>query len=552
MLTKKLYNFIYPLLIILLCIPIVLPYFSAGFFPTHDGEWAVVRLGDMFRSLRDLQFPVRYSGGLNFGYGYPLFNYAYPFPYYLGIIFYFLTHSFVASVKILFVLSVFLSGLFMYLASSKLWKNKTSGFISAVLYLYLPYRMVDLYVRGSLGESISFALFPLIFLFSIDLLEPKYKKMSVVLLSISAALLVGTHNIMTVLFFPVLVSFILVVAVIKKSFNPIKSFIFSLLLGLGLASFFWVPALLEKNLILLSKIPIADRNLYFVKISQLVIPSWGYSAPLDVSGFSYQLGIAQIIVIALAFLVIVYSIIKNKKPNHVSSLYTKILLVIFFVCFLLLFNFSSPVWKGLPLLKEINYPWTLLSQLGFLSSLIVGFLVSYNKVFRYLTFCIVLLAIVSVLPYAKPQEYVNRGDAFYLTNEATTTSSNELMPLWVGKIPENHFKNKVEIIKGDGSIKNIVYNSKRISFDTALDTSSFIRISAIYFPGWKAFVNKKETKIDYGNDRGLMEINLPKGKNSVSLIFSETPLRLFTDMLSILSLLVLVLYFFKFIQNEKN
>lgn len=552
MFSKRLYNFIFLLLIILFSIPIVLPYFKVGYFPTQDGEWAVVRLGDMFRSLRDLQFPVRYSGSLNFGYGYPLFNYAYPFPYYLGIVLYLFTHSFVMSIKILFVMSVFLSGIFMYFASSKLWKNSLSGFVSAILYLYLPYRMVDLYVRGSLGESISFALFPLIFLLSIELLVAKIKLLKVILLSISTALLIGTHNIMTVLFLPVLILFFLPVLIAKKSYYSLKLFIFSLIFGLGLSSFFWIPAFFEKNLILLSKIPIADRNLYFVKIPQLFIPSWGYEPPLVVHGFSYQLGIAQIITIVFTLALITYLIIQNKKQNDTLPFYIKVLLSIFLTFFLLLFNFSSPIWKNLPLLREINYPWTILSQLGFLVSLIAGFLVSYNKFFRYLMLLVSFIAIFSVLPYAKPQEYLDRGDTFYLTNEATTTSSQELMPLWVKKLPETHFKSKIEIIKASGIINNVFYNSKKISFDVALNTNSWIRINTIYFPGWKALVNNKEVVIDYNNRQGVMELNLPKGKSSVSLIFTETPLRIFADILSVTSLLVLVLYYFKFKGNESN
>src|SRR6185369_15827931 len=94
-------------LLIAICIPVVLPYFHTGYFPTHDGEWAVVRLADMFRTLRDLQIPPRYSGVFNFGYVFLLFYFSYPFPYYFGILFYLFFHSFVTSIKILFVLSVF-------------------------------------------------------------------------------------------------------------------------------------------------------------------------------------------------------------------------------------------------------------------------------------------------------------------------------------------------------------------------------------------------------------------------------------------------------------
>ena len=158
---------IYPgLLLIVYCLltslPVILPYFHPGYFPTHDGEWAVIRLGDMFRSLRDHQFPVRFSGNLNFGYGYPLFNFTYPAPYYIGVLFHFLKFGFVDTIKILFALSVVLSAIGMFLLSARLWGHKMAGFISAFLYVYFPYRIVDLYARGQLVNHfllLSFRLF---------------------------------------------------------------------------------------------------------------------------------------------------------------------------------------------------------------------------------------------------------------------------------------------------------------------------------------------------------------------------------------------------------
>ena len=35
----------------IVCMPLILPYFKTGFFPTHDGEWAVIRLSDMYREI---------------------------------------------------------------------------------------------------------------------------------------------------------------------------------------------------------------------------------------------------------------------------------------------------------------------------------------------------------------------------------------------------------------------------------------------------------------------------------------------------------------------
>lgn len=157
----------------LVSLPVVVPYIREGYFPTHDGEWAVVRLADMYRTVRDLQIPARYSGFLNAGYGYPLFNFAYPFPYYLGLLPLALNMGFVGSIKFLFAISMPMSAFFMYLFSEKLWKSSVAGAISAVVYVYAPYRMIDLFVRGSIGESLSFVLFPLLFYLALVMVEKK-------------------------------------------------------------------------------------------------------------------------------------------------------------------------------------------------------------------------------------------------------------------------------------------------------------------------------------------------------------------------------------------
>jgi uncharacterized membrane protein len=529
---------IFALFVIILVIPVVLPYLHSGYFPTHDGEWAVVRMGDMFRQIKDMQFPPRYSGALNFGYGYPLFNFTYPFPYYLGIVLYLPLHNFVLSVKTIFVASVFLSSILMYLASSYLWKSRVAGLISSIIYIYLPYRVVDLYVRGSIGESLAFALFPLILYLCFRLFDSPFGRLTVVSLSLSLAILVMTHNIMAILFLPVLIGFMTVRIVSEKKWDVLQSFSLCLLLGAGLSSFFWFPALYEKGNILLSKIPIADRNLYFVKPLQLIIPSWGYAPPTEKGGFSYQLGIPQIIVMLSVLGVLVQSYFKTRLNITPAKYYALILLIIYFICLAMMFSFTSLIWH-LPLLKEINYPWTLLSQLGLISALLSGFLAIQHKIIQYLVFTLCVLAVVMVFPSAHPEKFVDRGDQFYLTNEATTTSSSELMPLWVKDMPSEHYNDKVEVIMGNASITNLQTKSNRLSFNYKAEGPVAFRINTIYYPGWRAYLNNDEVKIKYNNPKGVIEFEGNQYRDSVLLSFQETFPRMIVDMVSIASFIIL-------------
>ena len=529
-------------LIVLLSIPLVLPYFHKGYFPTHDGEWAVVRMGDMFRSLRDHQFPVRYSGSLNFGYGYPLFNFAYPAPYYLGTVFHFLKFGFVDSVKMLFALSVVLSALAMYFASKEMWGNRVAGFISAVFYAYLPYRIVDLYARGSIGESLSFVFFPLILFCAAKILDASPINRYIFFGVLSYAALIMTHNIMAVLFTPVLFVFVLLKIFSSKKTKEYLHSVLFIVLSYGLSAFFWLPALLEKHTITLSQVPIADRATYFVTLNQLLTPKWGYGLPDHPDGFSYQIGSAHIAILFILLFLLIFVWIKKKKMYKEFT--TKI--AAFFcgmaiVFLLLMFSFTSFLWQVTPLLKEINYPWTLLGPIGFLLSLLAGFLWLQNKFIKYIVLVLVVVAVLVVLPHAKPESYIDKGDEYYLTNEATTTSSQELMPLWVKKNPSERNNKKIEIVKGKGVISDIFYNSKKISFSIDLQSNSLVRINTIYYPGWQAFVDGKEVAISYNNRNGVMDFSVPAGKHNVKASFGETTLRMVSDIISLVSLVMLIL-----------
>lgn len=526
--------------LIFIILPVILPYFHQGYFPTHDGEWAVVRLADMFRSIRDLQFPVRYSGSLNFGYGYPLFNFAYPMPYYLGLLFVFLKFGFVGSIKAIFVLSVIFSAIGMYLLSKRVFASRSAGIISAVLYTYMPYHLVDLFVRGSIGESVSFALFPFILLFVYNLFTHKEKLFFSVLAGIFLSLLIPTHNIMAVLFIPVLLVFVAGLYFSKLNRVHPGYFVILFSIGLGLSAFFYLPALLEKQNIVLSVIPIADRSLYFVNPLALLFSPFGYGTPTDVNPFSYQIGLPLI----LTFLIVCFLLIKRifRSSHDQKNTFILFLAGLAVVFLFLLFSPAEFIWRTLPLLKEINYPWTLLSQIGLIFSFVAGFLCTQKKLYTYIAVLCGVLVIWLYMPYAKPYEYVDRGDMYYMTNHATTTSSNELMPLWVSSHPNTLVDTKVILQNNQGSISDLSVSSDEITFHASLASSAAVRINTIYYPGWVVTKDNTDIHFTYENDLGVIDIQLPQGKHTIRLEFTETPLRIFANMLSVLTFLTVFIY----------
>lgn len=543
---KKLkYFFLIILLSFVISLPLILPYFREGYFSTHDGEWAVVRLSEMYREFKSLEIPARYSTYLNFQYGYPLFNFTYPLPYYLGLIFVFLKLGFITSIKILFASSVILSFLSMFFLAKNLWKNNLAGFICATFYIYVPYHIVDLFVRGSLGESLSFVFFPLILLRIKKIYEKPNSIPDILILGILYSLLILTHNIMAVLFGLILLS-VLIFAILKRNTDFLLNLTLSIILSLCLAAFFWIPAFAEKNLILLSKIPIADRSQYFANLSDLIFPKWGYGTPTDINGFGYQIGLPYILVFLTVFFLVLF------RFNSRSSRIAIYLILSTSAISLLLFPFSSVIWSHLPLLSEINYPWTLLAVITFLISLLAGYLTIINKRFTAVSIFFAIFAFLFVIPHARPQSIIVREDSFYTTNQATTTSSNELMPLWVKKIPKEQASEKVEILNGNEKIQVLQALANKISFNAMLEKERTVQVNLIYYPGWNAYVNGINTKINYNNEKGVIRLGLKKGSNDVSLRFEETPLRSFSNYISLISFIVTITLFWMYRKKAWN
>jgi len=530
-------KFILPLIVILLTFPVIISLLHPGFFPSDDGEWMVVRLSDFHRSVVSLQLPVRWAARLNYGYGYPVFNFLYPLSLYFGEFFHLMGFNFVSSIKLVFIFSFILSGLTMYIFASKYW-DKWAGLLCAILYVYTPYRLLDVYVRGSIGEALSF-VFPPLILWSIINLQKKFKAKVFIIGSMSFAFLIMSHNIIAFIFIPVILLF-LIWGFIQRE-KDIQFFIRNLLflgLGLGLTAFFWFPALYDQQFTIMSQTPISNFFDYFLSIKQLIIPTWGYgpSLPGGNGNVSYQLGLLPLIFLLISLLLI-FILKINSNSKEIKQVFPFI--IISLLSIFLMLPISSFFWQIIPITNLIQFPWRILAITTFSISIVAGFVVSLvGEKGKILVIVAILLMIGLSYSYARPILFVDRGEGFYTTNEATTTVKDEYMPIWVQEKPESHAKDKIQFVQGSGSINNIIFNSRKVSAEIQANTDSVVQVNSVYFPGWSAYLSTNKINIDYQNVYGLINLRVPRGNYQLIVEFKETPVRLLADLISVLSLLI--------------
>jgi hypothetical protein len=453
-------------------------------------------------------------------------------PYYFGTVLRLFHLGLVDSIKAIFVSTVILSAVFMYLMGREL-AGEFAGFISAIFYTIAPYRLVNLYVRGSIGESLCLAIFPLLMYLSIKLiLKPSNFRLAIT--AIVLALLILAHNITAIIFLPLYISFLY--SILLTYYEDIRYYSFRyflplFLLGLGLSAYFFVPALFEKQYLFLSQTKLTNLTEHFIKLPDFFTSAWSYD-----NKPSFQLGWAHIIAAITVLTVIFISNQVIRKKYYYYAFYTTLCLgiLLFFT------NYASYKFWQLPPFSWIDFPWRLMNVITFFMALATIFL-SARKFTRIIAIVLAVLILIFSGKYVRPKDYINKGDDYYATNDGTTTSMDELMPVWVKNKPQNRYQSKVESENGSTTVLNLKYDSKSIKFDSISEDISTLKINTVYFPGWSFSVDGKNLDINYNYPDGLIRLSTPVGKHKIIGVFKDTPVRFFSNMITLISIFTVII-----------
>ncbi|MFH1971208.1 MAG: 6-pyruvoyl-tetrahydropterin synthase-related protein [Patescibacteria group bacterium] len=532
------------ILALVLAIPACLALFRHGFFPTHDYIY-VARIQQMFESLKAVQFPVRWVSG--FRYGEPLYNFYAPLPYYLGALVHLMGFTYLTTAKILYALSFALSGLTMYFLAKKFLQNWPSLAIS-VLYVYAPYRSVDIYVRGAMSEAWTFVFFPLIILFTILLLE-KFSKKILGFLILSLAGLFLTHNILTMLFIPFYLIFCVFWLWKDRSWAFVKRISLALGLGIGVAATYLFPAFLEKGFVQTQNLTQLYFNYigHFVALRQFIVPSWGYGASLwgPVDDMSFQVGLVHWSVFVLA-LGCAFVLFKKRKDRKIK-VWSAAMASLFIFSLFMQHNRSTYIWQLIPPLGFVQFPWRFLALSVFFITLggIPAFYFLNKKISLWLSLMVIVLAVAVNIGYFKPDMYYDDSiDAHYVSVETLSVDSKlpkDYLPIWVKVIKEEKITIP-QILEGEVEILNFQQKGTRIILTTKSFEGGTIEVPATFFPGWQARMDGQKVETFAGDDLGLVAFKVPAGEHDIIIRFENTPIRTISNLLSFLSLGVVFIF----------
>ncbi len=509
---------------IFLCIPLFSKYMDIS---RDDGIQHICRLIGNANALKQGNcFPVIMSDFCNgFGYSWNLF-YS-PLTAYAPLIFKLFTSSYVVTLKLFMLLTIFLSGVCLFQFTYKISKSYKASLISSILYMCAPYHLTDLYNRIAIAELASFVFLPIVFSGMFDVFHRKNTMPYGII--IGGIGLVLTHNIVAV--YTAIFCFFYMLIHYKELLN--LKIIYKILICMSIillcTSFYWMP-LLEHMLatqyeVFLPQRMYKDNTLISAKLS---IGDLFITKHYDMN---FHIGFAILLGMLFAF-----------SYRKKFSKRAKKTLRIFFIFGLISIFMTLTIFpfEYLPnFLKMLQFPWRMLEFANFFFSIIAGFgfasFMNHNsKKEIYVVVFIMLYMCVSLI-FAKKSVVIPFNEERYLQTIPITSSTGRVHAGCASfeYLPKKAFQNRkyletraneVIVLEGNVHIDEIKKENTNLYFKIEqVKGVSKLELPYIFYLGYHAELQKedgtKENLKIQESDNGFCMIilsNNEKGEIQVS------------------------------------
>jgi len=553
------------ILLFLLLIPAFFFLLKPGIYWNMHDDTQIIRQLEMEKCLLDGQIPCRWSPDLDFGYGYPLFNFYPPLPYVVGEFFRVFGFSFITTVKLTAISQILFSALAMYLCAS-IFFGPLGAFLSTLFYVYAPYRNLNIYVRGAMNEAWASVFFPLIFYFSYRLITAKkHQTYYLLFLSLSICGVLLSHNPMMLAFAPFIVIWVLFWLFHQPlSSSVIKNLLFSALLSFGLSAFFTLPVLFESRLVKIDSMfsGYYHYSAHFASLKQLFLSNfWGEGPSVwgTEDQMSFMVGYLHWL---LPSLILIFSFYLYYRKIHLKT----VLLIIFLVLLGFFSTFmahqkSFLFWQLFQPLQKVQFPWRFLNISAFLFSFSVGSLGFYLNKFKFNpkpTFVIIFPLVLILL-------IINWQHLTPITHGPVTDAQKMSGIAWTNQITSGSFDylpqsaKTAAISPPSGIIDEI---SPKVSYQTSgtksgtdwlffnldLKEKATLTLSRLAFPEFTLYDRQTPIKFQIEPILGRIRFELGPGNHQLFLKLRNTPVRTIANYLSLLSWVFLI---WKFLKSKK-
>jgi len=509
-----------------------IPFFFFGTPSGHDVEFHLYSWLEVLSQWKQGIFLPRWAAMAHFVYGEPRFVFYPPASWMLGAL---LSAVFpwgiTSAIYIWIVLT--LAGASMFLLARK-WFDRRDAVFAAVLYAVNPYHLVIVYWRSAFAELFASCLLPLLVLLLVRAAEEKDKRV-VVPLSLVLAAAWLTNAPAAVMIHYSLVLLLVVVAWQARSARLLLMGASAVVLGACLAAFYLLPAIYEQKWVNIAEAVSAGSrpvdNFLFI-----------HTTDADHDAFNR-------IISWVAVLKIVVTLGAAWAARKLLAARTRIwnaLLVWTIACSALMFSVTALLWKFLPKLEFMQFPWRWLLCLSMVFSIFVTAGVR-RWWMRCMIYAVAVLVIVTAWHRIQSPWWDNAADLREMRDNMTDGIGYEGVDEYtpVGADPSTIDK-EARKVKVNGTAHAAIHvfqwNAESRFFTAEMSAPDQLALRLFCYPAWRVEVNSQVVQTSEREGTGQMLVPVETGMNRVQITFVRTWDRMLGGWISVVAVLSLLLW----------
>ncbi|HEY6369715.1 MAG TPA: 6-pyruvoyl-tetrahydropterin synthase-related protein [Candidatus Sulfotelmatobacter sp.] len=488
-----------------------IPFFFFGTPSGHDVEFHLYSWLEVLAQWQHGIFYPRWAALAHFGYGEPRFVFYPPASWTLGALLSAIFPWTVASCVYLWIVMV-VAGSAMFVLARR-WLDRRDAIFMAVLYAVNPYHLVIVYWRSAFAELLASCLVPLLVLYVLKAVEDSWRAMVPLALVLAASWL--TNAPAAVMIHYSLALLVVFLAWQRRSVKLLVAGAGAVALGAGLAAFYLLPAIYEQRWIDIAQAVSAGSrpadNFLFI-----------HTTDADHDAFNR-------IVTWLAvweMVVIVVGAWAARRWREAQREVWNVLVGWAIACSVLMFSVTALLWKVLPKMQFMQFPWRWLLCLSMVFSLL--FTVGLRRWWwRAAVVAVSILVIVGAWRYAQAPWWDTVADLREMQDNMATGAgyegTDEYTP--VGAEPGAIDKQARTItVEGptQASIHVQRWDAESKTFTADMSAADQVALRLFRYPAWRVEVNGRVVETAARAETGQMLVPLGAGMNRVEIRFVRT------------------------------
>ncbi len=542
-----------PLLLLAITATVVIsPMLFLGNASGHDFQFHLASWMDAAGQWREgIIFP-RWAEWANWGFGEPRFIFYPPASWVLGAALgSVLPWSIVPGVYIWLVL---VSGGMAMWRFAREWLEGPEALAAAVFFAVNPYNIVLVFYRSDLAELLACAIWPLLLLGLLRVVRQGWIGMPLLVLAFAGIWLsnapegvIATYSLMLLL---------AIACVCKRSWRPLAPGVCAMAAGFGLASFYILPAAWEQRWVQIREVVSAnlsaERNFIFTHSDdpEFLLFNWKVS------------GVALLVILVTG----IFAVFVARRRRSFPELWW-MLLGLGSASALMMFPPSILLWRYLPKLQFLQFPWRWLGPLGAVFALFVAASGGRSRRRRLVWLLVLSVAGLTAAAIASdawwdsadvPQmsDLIHSGHGYQGTDEYAPAGCNPYdLP---GEVPEDTDisdvppptppvemldDNSGEVVPAAGvKIQIGRWTAEHRAFTAEIISPVTLALRLVNYPAWDVRVDSALFRPDSQDRTAQMLLPLPSGTHRVEVDFRRTPDRLLGAAISLLTAVALLAF----------